>query len=145
MGFYYQNFLTFFPPGSANVEFRYPIFSPAARIPIYDLRDTGKIVRECFLDPKKWGNSQRVPIVAEQLTIEEICTIIQQVTRKNVHFVPLTYEQALRKLHRETVNILKWYNDIGSADDQQAAKTNEIWPKMRKFVDWIKETQWLVE
>ncbi len=143
-GFYYQNFTTFFVPDPTKLEFRYPRLSHA-RIPLYDVRDTGKVIRECFRHPEQWGSKQTVPIVAEQLTMEEICATIQEVTDKNVHFVPLRYEEALLKLHRETVNNLRWYNDISSIDERQAEKTNEIWPKMNTFADWLREIQWLME
>ncbi|CAF0863227.1 unnamed protein product [Adineta steineri] len=144
VGFYYQNFATFFVPNVANLQFRYPIL-PHARIPFYDVRDTGKIVRECFQYPDRWGNAQIVPIVAEQLTMKRICTTIQQVTGKHVNFVPLSYEDALLKLHQETINNLRWYNDIGSNDEYQVEKTKEIWSKMRTFADWLRETRWLME
>lgn len=144
MGFYYQNFITFFVPESMNLEFRYPLLTHA-RIPLYDVRDTGKVVRECFRDPEKLGNGQTVPIVAEQLTMDEICATIREVTGKDIHFVALSYGEALLKLHRETVNNLRWYNDIGSIDERQTDKTNEIWPKMKTFGDWLRETQWLME
>ncbi len=143
-GFFYQNFITFFVFGSANLEFRYPLLLHA-RIPLYDVRDTGKVVRECFRHPEKWGDGRIVPIVAEQLTMEQICATIREVTGKDVHLVPLPYDQALLKLHRETVKNLRWHNDIGSIDEQRAEKTKEIWPQMNTFAGWLRENQWLME
>ncbi len=142
--FFYQNFITFFVFDSVNPEFRYPLLS-YARIPFYDVRDTGSIVRECFRQPEKWGNRQIVPIIAEQLTMEEICTTIREVTGKDVHFVPLSYEEALIKLHRETVYNLRWYSDTSTIGDWHAEKTKEIWPKMKTFAEWVQEIQWLME
>ncbi|CAF1219582.1 unnamed protein product [Rotaria sp. Silwood1] len=144
VGFYYQNFITFFVPYAENIEFRYPVFS-YGRIPLYDVHDTGKIVRECFEHPERWGHRQTVPIVAEQLTMDEICETIREVSGKDIHFVPLSYDEALIKLHRETVNNLRWYNDFGSIDEQQVAKTKEIYPKIKTFAEWVRETQWLME
>jgi hypothetical protein len=143
-GFFYQNFVTFFVLGSTNLEFRYPLLAHA-RIPFYDVHDTGKVVRECFRHPEKWGDRQTVPIVAEQVTMEEICTTIREVTGKDVHFVPLSYDAALLKLHRETVNNLRWHNDIGRIDERRAEKTKEICPQMKTFPDWLQEIQWLME
>jgi hypothetical protein len=142
--FFYQNFITFFAFGLANLEFRYPLLSNA-RIPLYDVRDTGKVVRECFRQPTKWGDGQIVPIVAEQLTMEQICATIRDVTGKDVHFVPLSYDEALLRLHRETVKNLRWYNDIGSIDGQQAEETKKIWSQMNTFAGWLRENQWLME
>lgn len=144
MGFYYQNFTTFFVPDPTNLEFRYPLLL-YARIPLYDVRDTGKVVRECFRHPEQWGDGQTIPIAAEQLTMEEICNTIREVTGKDINFVPLSYDEALRKLHRETVNNLRWYNDMGSIDQRQADKTREIWPHMVTFANWVRETKWLME
>jgi hypothetical protein len=142
--FFYQNFITFFVFNLANLEFCYPILSPD-RIPFYDVRDTGKIVRECFRYPDKWGDGQSVPMIAEQLTMEEVCATIRVVTDKDINFVPLSYNEALHKLHRETVNNLRWYNNISSIDERQAEKTKEIWPRMKTFAEWVHETQWLME
>ncbi|CAF1043282.1 unnamed protein product [Rotaria sordida] len=144
VGFYYQNFITFFVSYTENLEFRYPVLSHA-RIPFYDIHDTGKVVCECFQHPDRWGHRQTVPIVAEQLTMEEICATIREVSGKDIHFVPLSYDEALLKLHRETVNNLRWYNDFGSIDERQTEKTKEIYPKMKTFAEWVRETQWLME
>ncbi|CAF1080898.1 unnamed protein product [Rotaria sordida] len=139
-----QNFITFFVSYTENLEFRYPVLSHA-RIPFYDIHDTGKVVCECFQHPDRWGHRQTVPIVAEQLTMEEICATIREVSGKDIHFVPLSYDEALLKLHRETVNNLRWYNDFGSIDERQTEKTKEIYPKMKTFAEWVRETQWLME
>lgn len=144
MGFYYQNFTTFFVPDPTKLEFRYPILMNG-RIPFYDVRDTGKVVRECFRCPDRCGHRQIIPIVAEQLTMEEICTKIREVTDREINFIPLAYEEALLRLHPETVNYLRWYNEIGSIDQQQAEKTHQIWPKMIMFADWLRENRWLME
>jgi hypothetical protein len=136
--------MTFFVPNSTNIEFRYPLFSPR-RIPFYDVRDTGKIVSECFRQPERWSNGPVIPVVAEHLTMEDICTKIQEMARKEVKFVPLPYDEAIRKLHREMVITMRWYSEIGSIDEQQAEKTKEIYPNMRKFTDWIQETNRLLE
>lgn len=144
MGFYYQNFTTFFVPDPMKLEFRYPLLMDS-RIPFYDVRDTGKVVRECFRHPQRYGHRQSVPIVAEQLTMEEICTKIREMAEKDINFVPLSYEAALLRLHGEIVTTLRWYSEIGHIDDQQAEKTHQIWPKMIKFEDWLRENRWLME
>jgi len=138
VGFYYQSLLTFFVPNAATAEFRYPSFL-SARIPFYDVRDTGKVVCECFLHPERFHREQVIPIAAEQLTIEEICAIIQAETDKDVKFVPLTYDEALRKLHRYIVKVMRWHHDFGSIDEQQAEKTKEIYLNMNTFATWFRE------
>ena len=143
-GFSYQSLLTFFVLGTAKLEFRYPIL-PNTRSPFYDIRDTGKVVCECFRHPEKWGGGHTVPIVAEELSMEQIFSTIRDVTDKDVHFVPLPYDEALLKLHRETVNNLRWHNEVGSFDKRQMEKTKEIWPHMKKFADLLRETRWFME
>jgi hypothetical protein len=144
IGYYYQNLLTFFVQNSTNIEFRYLLFSHR-RIPFYDVRDTGKVVSECFRQPERWSNGPVIPIVAEHLTMKDICTTIQEIANKEVKFTPLPYEEAIRKLHRQIITNMKWYSQIGSIDEHQAEKTKEIYPNMRKFVDWIQETNRLLE
>lgn len=77
--------------------------------------------------------------------MEEICATIRDVTGKDVHFVPLSYDDALRRLHRETIYNLRWCNDIGRIDERQAEKTKKIWSQMNTFADWIRESQWLMD
>lgn len=138
VGFYYQSLLTFFVPNAATPEFRYPGFL-SAQIPFYDVHDTGKVVRECFLHPERFHRKQVIPIVAERLTIEEICTTIQKEIDKDVKFVPLTYDEALRKLHRYIVKVMRWHHDFRSIDGEQAEKTKEIYPNMNTFTIWFRE------
>lgn len=138
VGFFYQSILTFFLPNAPTPEFRYPGFL-SARIPLCDVRDIGKVVYECFSHPERFSRDQVIPIVAEQLTIEEICTIIQAKTDKDVKFVPLTSDEALRKLHRYIVNVMRWHHDFGSIDEQQVQKTKEIYPNMNTFAAWFQE------
>lgn len=143
-GFYYQNFITFFASYTSDVEFRYPS-GLDARIPIYDVRDTGKIVRECLRYPEKWGSGQVIPMVTEQLKLSDICSKITEVTGKDVKFVPLSCEEAKTKLHREIVNNLRWHNEIATRNDRLAETTKEICSQLRTFSDWLREAQWLID
>ena len=143
-GFYYQNFVTFFVPDSVTPTFRYPNLLDA-RIPLVDVRDTGKVIHELFCDPMKRGDGQTVSIVSEQLTMAEICATIRNVTRRDIDFIPLSHDEALLRLHRETVHHLRWYHDVGSRDEQQAERTRAIYPKMNTFIEWIRENQWMME
>lgn len=138
IGFFYQSVLSFFVPSSSTPEFRYPGFLPG-RIPFYDAYDTGKVVCQCFLHPERFPRDQVVPIVAEILTLEELQAIIRTYTTKPVKFVPLTHDEAFRKLLRHTVKIMWWHHDFGKNDQQQIAKTKEIYPNMKSFAQWFEE------
>ena len=136
--------MSFFMPNTTNLEFRYPLFS-SNRIPFFDARDTGKVIAQCFQHPERWSNGQVIPIVAEHLSMEEICASILEVTAKEVKFLPLSSEEAPRKLNRYIVNNMRWYCEIASIDDQQSGKTREICPDLKKFIDWMCETNRLLE
>ena len=89
VGYYYQDFITFFATHTPTWEFRYPHL-PAVRIPLYDGRDTGKIIVECFREPEKYASTNEViPIVSVQLTMEEICSRVKQFAKKEVRLVEL--------------------------------------------------------
>ena len=137
-GFFYQSLLTFVVPGTITPEFRYPDFL-SAPIPIYDVHDTGKVVCECFLHAELFSGGQIVPIVAEQLTITEICATIQAATKKVVKFVPLTHDAALHKLHPNILNIMQWYHDFGGMDQRHINKTKDIHPNIKTFAEWLRE------
>ena len=145
VGYYYQDLITFFATHTPTWEFRYPQL-PAVRIPLYDGRDTGKIIVECFREPEKYANTNEViPVVSEQLTMEEICSRVEQFARKEVRFVELPYDEALRKLILLRVTTLRWYCLNASADENQAQVTAAICPQMRKFVDWMQEVNQVLE
>lgn len=138
VGFFYQSVLSFFVPNCSTPEFRYPGFLPG-RIPFYDVYDTGKVVCQCFLHPERFPRDEIVPIIAELLTLDELRTIIQSHTTKTVQFVPLTYDEAFRKLHRYIVKVMWWHHHFGKNDATQLAKTKEIYPNIKSFVVWFEE------
>jgi nucleoside-diphosphate-sugar epimerase len=142
VGFYYQNFLTFFQP-NADFEFRV-LLQPTARLPLYDVQDTGPVVVQCFEHPDQWGQGNVVPIVAEQLTMDEICETIRRVTGNNkIQYIPLTYEQCVGQA-KETLDNMRWYNEYGSFEQRHAEKTREVYNQMKTLEEWIRETRWLM-
>lgn len=139
LGFYYQSVHTLFLPGAIIPEFRYPT-SLSGRIPFYDTRDTGKIVYECFSHPERFHRAEILPIVAENLTMEEIRTIIQtEINNKPVKFVPLTDDEATRKLHRVIFDMLRWYHHFSNINEEQLEKVRQIHPNMKTFAVWFRE------
>ncbi|CAF1267632.1 unnamed protein product [Adineta ricciae] len=142
VGFYYQNFQTFFQP-TADLEFRV-LLKPHARLPLYDVRDTGIVVAQCFEHPDRWGQGNVVPIVAQRLTMEEICEIIRRVTGNDkVRYTQLTDEQCAGQA-KETLDNLRWYNDYGDFEERHPEKTKEVYDKMKTLEEWIQETKWLM-
>lgn len=144
VGYYYQNLISCFVPDTEPSEFRY-LQLPHVRIPFYDARDTGKVILECLQDPDKWSNGPVIPVVSEQLTMDDVCSQIQRFSNKEIKFTPLSYDQALRKLNPYVVNSLRWYSVFASADEHQVEKTAEICPRMRKLRDWIEEINRLLQ
>ena len=142
VGFYYQNFLTFFQP-TADFEFRVSLQS-TARLPLYDVRDTGPVVVQCFEHPDRWGHGNIIPIVTQRSTMEEICQTIQRVTgNEKIRYIPLSYDQCVGQT-KETIDNMRWYNDYGDVEERQAEKTKEVFDKMKTFEEWIRETRWLM-
>jgi nucleoside-diphosphate-sugar epimerase len=142
VGFYYQNFQTFFQPNS-DMVFRVPL-ETHARLPLYDVRDTGAVVAHCFAQPNQWGQGTIVPVVAQQLTMEEICQTIRRVTgRENVRYVPLAYEQCSEQA-KESLDNMRWYNEYAHDDQRQAEKTRQVFDRMKTLEEWIQETRWMM-
>jgi nucleoside-diphosphate-sugar epimerase len=142
VGFYYQNFLTFFQP-TADFEFRV-LLQPNARLPLYDVRDTGYVVLQCFEHPDRWGQENVVPIVAERLTMDEICETIRRVTgNEKIRYVSLTSDQCVGQT-KETLDNMRWYNEYGDIEERHAEKTREVYDKMKTLEEWIQETKWLM-
>ncbi len=142
VGFYYQNFLTFFQP-TTDFEFRVSL-QPNARLPLYDVRDTGPVVVQCFEHPDQWGQGNIIPIVAERLTMNEICETIRRVTgNTKIRYVSLTYDQCIEQT-KETLDNMRWYNEYGDVEERQEEKTKDVYNKMKTLKEWIKETRWLM-
>jgi nucleoside-diphosphate-sugar epimerase len=143
VGFYYQNFLTFFQPNS-DLEFRVSL-QPTARLPLYDVRDTGPVVVQCFEHPDRWGQGNIVPIVAQRSTMDEICETIRRITgKKNIRYIPLSYDQCIGQ-SKETLDNMRWYNDYGDVEERHAEKTKEVYNQMKTLEQWIQETRWLMD
>lgn len=141
VGYYYQNFMTFFINDGSTFEFRYPQL-PQVQIPLYDSRDTGKIIVECFRDPHRFGNTNDfIPIVSELLTMEEICFQVQQFVHRDIQCLELSNDEAFRKLNGYLVNALRWYCSNANIYENQAQVTAAICPNMKKISDWMEETK----
>ncbi|CAF1372444.1 unnamed protein product [Adineta steineri] len=142
VGFYYQNFETFFQP-TIDFEFRV-LLQPNARLPLYDVRDTGPVVIQCFENPDQWGQGNIIPIVAQRLTMDEICHIIRHVTgNEKIRYTPLTYDQCVGQ-SKETLDNMRWYNEYGDFEERHPEKTKEVYNKMKTLEEWIQETGWLM-
>ena len=142
VGFYYQNFRTFFQP-TADFEFRV-LLQSNARLPLYDVCDTGQVVLQCFEHPDLWGQENVVPIVAERLTMDEICAILRRVTgNERIHYTSLTADQCVGQ-SKETIDNMRWYNEYGDVEERHAEKTREVFNKMKTFEEWIQETRYLM-
>ena len=139
VGYYYQNLITFFVSERTTCTFRYP-FLENKSIPFYDVRDTGKVIAKCFEQPERWSNGPVIPLVAEFLSMEEICPIIQAEMNKEMKFVALSPEQAASKVNWYILKTLRWYSD-----QRQVEQCEEVSVNLRKFVDWIRETNRLFE
>jgi len=141
IGFYYQNFETFFQP-TKDFEFRLPL-ELTARLPLYDVRDTGNVVAQCFEHPERWGQSNIVPIVAQRLTMNEICETMRRITGNNqIRFIPVTYDQCSDKTE-EFLDNMRWYNEYGNLEDRQEDKTREVYNQMITLEQWLQESKWL--
>ncbi|CAF2821523.1 unnamed protein product [Rotaria sp. Silwood2] len=142
VGFYYQNFQTFFQP-TPDFEFRV-LLQHTARLPLYDVHDTGPVVVQCFEHPDLWGQGNIVPIVAQRLTMDEICETIRCVTgNKKIRYTPLTYDQCVGQT-KETLDNMRWYNEYGDIEERHAEKTKQVYNQMKTLAEWIKETKWLM-
>lgn len=143
IGFYYQNFQTFFQPTS-DFEFRVPL-EASTRLPLYDVRDTGPVVAQCFAQPERWGQGNIVPIVAQRLTMNEICRTFRRVTgNEKIRFTQLTDEQCAEQ-NEESRNNMRWYNEYGDVDERDQTKTKEVYNQMKTLEEWIEETKCLKE
>ncbi|CAF2112324.1 unnamed protein product [Rotaria magnacalcarata] len=143
VGFYYQNFQTFFQPTS-DFEFRVSL-QPTGRLPLYDVRDTGPVVSQCFEHPERWGQGNIVPLVAKRLTMDEVCETIRCVTgNKYIRYIPLTYEQCVGQT-KEAIDNMRWYNEYGDVEERHAEKTTEVYNQMKTLAEWIQETKWLID
>ena len=59
-----------------------------------------KIMRKCLRPSEKWTDREIVPVVAKQLTIEDICRIIHEVTdTKHTNSAAVLYQDPLPQLH----------------------------------------------
>ncbi|KAL0489941.1 hypothetical protein AKO1_005487 [Acrasis kona] len=139
VGFYFSNLSTWFQPeqiGDNEYVFRQPI-SKETTLPTYDVNDTGKVVAKLFEHPEKYTSAHApIPLVSQNLTITDICNVLNKVKGVSIKHEPQSYEEFGAHNMPETTNNMKWY-EFYKDHIIQAEKENRV-VDMLTFEDWLK-------
>jgi len=140
-GFYMQNIIAgpLAPKTTADgLELAWPLH-PSAAVPLFDVTDTGPIVRAVF-SQRLIG--QKVLMASEMLTGPQIAAIFQKVTGKPTKFTTISYEMFESK---EIAEMFAYINEFGyfqgGKPDLETAK--KLHPGMRTFEQWLRESKFL--
>jgi len=140
-GFYMQNIIEgpLAPKTTADgLELAWPLH-PSAALPVFDVTDTGPIVRAIF-SQKLIG--QKVLMASEMLTGPQIAAIFQKVTGKPTKFTTLSYEMFPSK---ELAEMFAYINEFGyyQGGKPDLAIAKKLHPGMRTFEQWLRESKFL--
>jgi uncharacterized protein YbjT (DUF2867 family) len=144
VGFYYSNFNTWFKPQENEqglFVYNQPLTKTAA-LPLFDVNDTGAVVTECLLHPEQHGQRSIVPLVSENLPLDQICDTLSEVTGKTVKHIPLSMEEYSIGKPQESVDNMKWYNDF-EGKFRFADQCRQVYPHMKTFKQWLLESKFM--
>ena len=146
VGFYFSNFSTWFTPqhnSDGSVVFHQPIRSTAT-LPTYDVRDTGAVVLRCFENPHTLGQLNVVPLVSENLSVNQICQIIAEETGRKASHEPMSWEEFEVGKNQESISNMKFYDEFGDKEaSRNEHETRKVYREMNTLRNWIRETKWL--
>jgi hypothetical protein len=170
VGFYFQNVTTFFQPtveADGALVFRQPLYKHTT-LPLFDVNDTGNVVAAIFdkvpqcsdipsrhiniltqhVQPETY-NGESVPIVAQNLTVTQMCEAITKGARPVVvmfacevdlkltfgwlvgdavkgraaRHEPQDFAEWAKDLSTETADNMRWYNDYAPIHEARYPRT----------------------
>jgi len=147
VGFYFQNVTTFFQPtieADGALVFRQPLYKHTT-LPLFDVNDTGNVVAAIFDKPETY-NGESVPIVAQNLTVTQMCEAITKVKGRAARHEPQDFAEWAKDLSTETADNMRWYNDYAPIHEARHAEiTAKVYPAMATFEAWLAESSWLAQ
>jgi len=142
VGFYYQNFKSFFPPTEVNGELVFTI--PNVSVGAVDVNDTGAAVVKLSDDPEQF-RGKVVPLVAEFGLFTDFVKSFAEVTGKKARLedIPLDkYAKLPFPGAKELADMFGFFNEYSSENwgDRDYAKRVGI--PLKSFREWLKITGW---
>mmetsp|Transcript_13454 Transcript_13454/g.23244 ORF Transcript_13454/g.23244 Transcript_13454/m.23244 type:complete len:303 (+) Transcript_13454:140-1048(+) len=114
--FYYQNFLTFFPPKKDEKTGKLTFTLPeSSSVTAFDVNDTGAVVTAAFQHPHKW-NGRFIPISGEHFTWSEFIEKFNKATGKGavLNLVPReTFAKFGFPGAEELAEMFGWFDEFG--------------------------------
>lgn len=143
--FYFENFLSFFPPRHDEEKDVYTVAYPTGdhKIPMAAVADGGSFVVEVLANRKEYsGKTYR--FLSENLSGPEVASTIQEVTGKSVVFYPISVDdfKALGFPGADDLGeMFKLLVKLGPADASHVKKVDS---KVRSFKQWVEDNKELV-
>lgn len=140
-GFYYQNFVMFFPPKKEGDDIVFSI-PETSSISMYDVDDSGPILAAILNDPDQ-NNGKFIAACAQHASPQEILEIMQKHSnfgsKLKMNLVPRdTFAKFPFPGADELAQMFGWFNEytyFGPEVDINAGA--KLYPNMRKFADWV--------
>jgi uncharacterized protein YbjT (DUF2867 family) len=149
--FYFENFMTFFPPKEVNGELVLSVAQKATtKVPMYACYDTGGWVLQAFLHPESYLNKD-LPAVSQYISYPEIAEAITNVTGRKCKFQEIPLD-AFRNFGfpgaNELADNLQFFNDISEGkktDRRTDLKTSQTIFTGETFEGFLNRTGFLIQ
>jgi len=146
--FFYENF-AHLASGSVRkasdgtIEFAFPM-DGNAKIGMFSVHDSGKIIAKVLEDPEKWVGKD-ITAVAEDISINQVVTIFSKVTGKKAKFVKLRDEEfgaIAGPLTEEFLNMYRWIQEYGVLGKRNPyVARDELKVPLISLEQWMKDTK----
>ncbi len=145
MGFYYENFLSFFPlqkGEDGNFYFGFP--QGNTRLAATSVEDTGGVVAAIFNKPSEYIG-RTVGVAGEDINCDEYALIMSNVLKKHVY-----YNHIPRDVYaaygfpgaEELANMFEVQRLFIPERNEWLKESRELYPGMQRFEDWVAKNKY---
>src|SRR5215211_5829776 len=85
---------------------------------------------------------RRVDIASDELSGEEVATILTRVTGHEINYVELPLEQVRQAMGEDGARMLEWFDRVGYSADIEALRREHPEVGWHTFEEWTKEQDW---
>jgi len=147
--FYFENFLTFFPPKEENGEWVFSVPQKVTtKVPMFSVSDAGGWALQAFLHPELYLN-QDVPCVGQYISYPELVETFARVTGKKARFNSIPNEIFRTFGFPGCLEIalnMQWFDDLhdGIKEDRRVGfeKSSQIYLG-EDWEGYLKRSKWL--
>ncbi len=85
---------------------------------------------------------RRVDIASDELSGEEVASVLTRVTGREIHYVELPLEQVRQAMGEDGARMFEWFDQVGYSADIEGLRREHPEVGWHTFEEWAKEQDW---